>query len=87
MKISVLELKVGDYIPDFGIVTSIQPFQNEVAGDYKSESKEHANHTELVDAEMKAVYGKRVDRYAVTSNDITRCFYLDASLEVIRMAA
>jgi hypothetical protein len=87
MKISVLELKVGDYIPEFGIVTSIQPFQSEVAGDYKSESKEHANHTELVDAEVKAVYGKKVDRYAVTSEDKTRCFYLDASLAVVRFAA
>jgi hypothetical protein len=87
MKISVLELKVGDYIPDFGTVTSIHPFQSEVAGDYKSESQDHANHTELVDAEMKSVYGKQVDRYAVASKDKTKCFYLDANLEVVRVAA
>jgi hypothetical protein len=87
MKISVLELKVGDYIQDFGVVTEILSFHTEVAGDYKSDCGQMANSTELVHAEMKACYGARIDRIAVNSKDRTKCYYSDASLDVVRFAA
>ena len=87
MKISVLELKVGDYIHDFGVVTEILSFHTEVAGDYKSDCDQKANHTELVQAEMNACYGGKIDRIAVNSKDKTKCFYSDANLDVLRFAA
>ena len=88
MKISVLELEVGDYIHDFGVVTGILSFHAEVAGDYKSDCDQKANHTELVEAEMKACYsGGNIDKVTVNSKDRTKCYYSDANLDVLRFAA
>lgn len=84
MQISVLELKAGDYIPNFGVVTSVQYFSNQSAGGLEVQVEDDANFTQRVKAAMDSCYSRTVDRVVAFSGSATKGFYSDASLDVIR---
>lgn len=83
MKINVMQVKKGDYIPDIGIVKSLKTFSSQVAGGMSLVKETHSS----AEKEARDCYSQCVDRVVVCGSSRDKSFYSDAEVDVVRNAA
>lgn len=80
---SVLEVRKGDYIFDFGYVTNIKVFTQNVAAELSSDCDEDANYARRVAAELDSCYKQVPDRIVISNGYAQRSFLPDALVNVL----
>jgi len=77
------QVKVGDHVRDFGVVTDITVFGNQVAANKRSVLPDNAPYWQHVSEQMNSCYEIVPNKVVLQTAFSSRCFYCDDAVELV----
>lgn len=80
---NILEVRKGDFVNDFGVVTDVQVYTQIVATEGTGVCDDNANYARRVAAEMESCYKQVPDRVVLFSGNLRKSYLADAVVNVV----